>query len=189
MTAEEPQKKKSPLREVMEWAATLAAAVLLALAVHTWVGQIIVVEGPSMEPALYSNDAVIAGKLEYRFTKPKRGDIVIVRFPGSDKDYIKRVVAVGGERIAVAGGSVTIGGKRLDEPFLYDQNINFEMPETTVPEGTVFVMGDNRNNSTDSHMAGVGPISLEEVVGRVYLQVWPLDRMTKLTEYTGKLEE
>lgn len=189
MTPEDTQKNKSPLREVMEWAVTLAAAVLLALAVHTWVGQIVVVEGPSMEPTLYSSDAVIAGKLEYRFAKPKRGDIVIVRFPGSDEDYIKRVVAVGGERISVARGSVYIGGKRLDEPYLYDQAIVFDMAEMTVPDDTIFVMGDNRNNSTDSHMPGVGPIPLESVVGRAYLQVWPFDRITKLTEYTGKLEE
>jgi signal peptidase I len=182
------QAAKSPAREVMEWAVTLAAAVLLALAIHTWVGQIVVVDGPSMEPTLYTDEAVIAGKVEYRFAGPKRGDIVIVRFPGSDRDYIKRVVATGGERISVSGGSVFIGGKRLDEPYIREP-LDYDMAETTVPEDAVFVMGDNRNDSSDSHMANVGPIPLGSVVGRAYVIIWPLDRFAKLTEYTGKLEE
>lgn len=187
MTETKPEKKKSARRELVEWAVTVAAALILALAVHTWLGQLVFVDGPSMEPNLHTGEIVISGKAEYWFSGPKRGDIVIVRFPDSDKDYIKRVVATGGERIAVHDGAVYIDGKKLDEPYIFEP-IWYDMDELTVPPDALFVMGDNRNDSTDSHFESVGPIPVSQVVGRAYALIWPLDRIGKLTNYSGKTE-
>lgn len=178
----------SGLRELIEWAVAIGAAAVLALAVHTWVGQIVTVDGPSMQPNLYTGERVVVGKLEYYFSQPKRGDIVLARFPGSSGNYIKRVVALGGERILVNDGSVYINGKKLDEPYIAEP-IQYSMDELTVPAGSVFLMGDNRNDSTDSHVSYVGPIPLSDVEGRAYLLVWPLGKWAKLTEYSGKLEQ
>jgi len=140
------------------------------------------VEGPSMEPNLWAGEKVLIGKVEYYFSKPKRGDIVIVRFPDRDEDIIKRVIATQGERISVSGGSVFINGVKLVEP--YTQALaDRDSPEVTVPPGTIFVMGDNRNNSHDSR--DVGPIPLSDVLGRAYDIVWPLDKWNKISDYKG----
>lgn len=183
-----PEKKTSIKREILEWAVTIGLAVILALSVNTWVGQMVTVDGPSMQPNLYSDEKVIIGKLEYYFARPKRGDIVLVRYPDSNLNYIKRVVATGGERLSITNGSVYINGKRLDEPYVAHP-ANEDMDEITVPEGTIFVMGDNRIDSTDSRYESVGPIPLSQVEGRAYSLVWPLSNMKKLTEYTGTLEQ
>jgi signal peptidase I len=175
-------------RELIEWAIAIGLAVVLAVSVHTWVGQLVTVDGPSMQPALWTGEKVLIGKVEYYFNQPKRGDIVLARFPGSDQNFIKRVIALGGERILVNDGSVYINGKKLDEPYI-SEPIGYSMEELTVPEDCVFLMGDNRNNSTDSHKEYVGPIPLNMVEGRAYALVWPLGKMVKLTDYTGKLEE
>lgn len=176
------------VRELFEWAIAIGVAVVLAVSVHTWVGQLITVDGPSMQPNLWTGEKVLVGKVEYYFSKPKRGDIVLARFPGSDKNFIKRVVALGGERVLVNDGSVYINGKRLDEPYI-PESIDYSMDELTVPADSVFLMGDNRNDSTDSHNVFVGPIPLSLVEGRAYALVWPLGKVAKLTEYTGKLEQ
>jgi signal peptidase I len=176
------------LRELIEWAVALGAAAVLALSVHTWVGQIVTVEGPSMQPGLQTGEKVLVGKLEYYFAKPKRGDIVLTRFPGSNLNFIKRVVALGGERILVNDGAVYINGKKLDEPYISGR-IQYSMDELTVPEGSVFLMGDNRNDSTDSHNDFVGPVPLSDVEGRAYALLWPPGKWAKLTQYSGKLEQ
>jgi signal peptidase I len=176
------------LRDLIEWAVAIGAAVVLALSVHTWVGQLVTVDGPSMQPGLYTGEKVLVGKVEYYFARPKRGDIVLARFPGSDNDYIKRVVALGGERILVNDGSVYINGKKLDEPYIAAP-MDYSMDETVIPEDSVFLMGDNRINSTDSHNDSVGPIPLSQVEGRAYLLVWPFGKWAKLTGYAGRLEQ
>ena len=181
-------KKRSPQKELLEWIIAISLAVVLALAIHTWVGQLVIVEGPSMEATLVSDEKVLIGKPEYYFNGPKRGDIVLVRFPDSTENFIKRVIAVGGETISLNDGVVYINGKALKEPYVADP-ARYAMEEVTVPPGFIFVMGDNRNDSTDSHMPGVGPIPLEYVLGRAYCIVWPPDRINKLTEYMGKLEQ
>jgi signal peptidase I len=176
--------KVSVAREVVEWVVTLAVAVGLALCVHAWVGELITVSGPSMQPNLWDYEKVLVGKLEYDFSKPKRGDIVIVKFPDRTEDIIKRVIATEGERISVSGGSVYINGSRLDEPYILEPVIG-DMAEQIVPPGTIFVMGDNRNDSHDSR--AVGPIALDKVIGRAYAIVWPTDKWAKLTGYNGTL--
>lgn len=182
---EEPaDAKKSAGREIVEWIVTLGLAVVLALCVHTWVGELVTIDGPSMQPNLYKNEKVLVGRLEYYFAKPKRGDIVLVRFPGSDLNYIKRVIATGGERLAVRDGSVYVNGVKLDEPYTPEPAWE-DMDEMTVPPDSIFVMGDNRNDSHDSRAPDVGSIPLSEVKGRAYLLVWPLDKWAKLSGYTG----
>lgn len=178
------RKKASLGREIIEWAITLGLAVGLALAVHAWVGELITVLGSSMEPNLWENEKVLVGKVEYYFAKPKRGDIVIVKFPDRREDIIKRVIATGGERIRVADGCVYINDQKLVEPYIQEP-IFMDEPEITVPPDTVFVMGDNRNNSHDSRH--VGPVPLKDVLGRAYLIVWPADNWQKLTNYTGAI--
>ena len=188
MAAESSEKKRGTGRELLEWGVSILLAIVLAVGVHTWVGQLVLVDGPSMEPTLFTGERVLVGKLEYWFQKPKRGDIVLVRYPGSRFDFIKRVVAVGGETVAVANGLTLINGKPLDEPYV-QHPLFADLAPVTVPEGNVFVMGDNRANSTDSREQAIGPIPLENVVGRAYWLVWPLAKAEKLTDYSGKLEQ
>lgn len=184
-----PAKKISIGREIIEWAVVLGLAVGLAFGVRVWVGEIIVVDGPSMQPRLWKGELVITGKVEYYSNKPKRGDIVIARFPGSEGNYIKRIIGLGGEKIAVRGGSVYIDGKKLAEPYIAEPAILYDMDELAIPEDSVFLMGDNRNDSHDSHNEDIGPIPLSQIEGRAYALIWPPGEMSKLTEYTGKLDQ
>lgn len=179
------QTNRSTGREVLEWVISLAVAVALALAVHTWVGQLVTVNGPSMEPGLWTNERVLVGKVEYYFRQPRLGDIVLARFPDSSEHYIKRVIGVAGDRIAVTGGKLFLNGKQMTEPYIKDQVINMDTEELTVPPGYVFVMGDNRNNSEDSRIVGALPLSYIE--GRAYAVLWPLSKLHKITAYTGQV--
>jgi signal peptidase I len=186
MTVDKEPAKKSVGREIIEWVITLGLALGLALCVHLWVGELVTIDGPSMQPNLWKDEKVLVGKVEYYFTKPKRGDIVLVHFPDSNLNFIKRVIATGGEKLAIHDGSVFINGKKLDEPYI-PETINNSMDEITVADGTIFVMGDNRNDSHDSR--DVGSISLNQVEGRAYTLVWPLKDFKKLSSYAGKLEQ
>ena len=162
---------------------SLAVAVGLALAVHAWVGQLVTVNGLSMNPGLWSNERVLVGKIEYYFRQPRLGDIVLTRFPDREEHYIKRVIGVAGDRIAVTGGTLYLNGQPVQEPYLLDARMNEDFAELTVPEGTVFVMGDNRNNSGDSRVVGALPLSYIE--GRAYTVVWPIGKWKQITVYSG----
>ena len=131
----------------------------------------------SMIPTLQINDRVLVNKFIYRFTEPERGDIVVFRsVDDADTELIKRVVALPGDRVAVRNGRLFVNGERQKEPFT---NKNFPdrsfYEGTTVPDGHVFVMGDNRANSQDSRV--FGPLPIENVEGEAFLRFWPLDRI------------
>lgn len=177
---------KSAAREIVEWVVTLGLAVGLALCMHTFVGRVVTIDGPSMQNGLWKGEKVLIGKVEYDFSKPKRGDVVLTHFPGEEGDFIKRVIALGGETVAIRGGSVYIDGKKLDEPYL-PEAITFDFDEVAVPEGSIFVMGDNRNYSHDSRDVGAIPLGMVE--GRAYALVWPVGKFTKMTGYTGSFEQ
>jgi signal peptidase I len=180
--------KANLIREIVEWAVVLGLAVGLAFGVRAWAGEIVTIDGPSMQPHLWAGERVLIGKVEYYFSKPKRGDIVLSKFPGADGDYIKRVIGLGGERIAIRGGSVYVDGEKLSEPYIAAP-MNMDMEEVAVPDGCVFLMGDNRNDSHDSRYPDVGPIPLSQIEGRAYALVWPPGEWTKLTQYAGTLEQ
>ena len=134
----------------------------------------------SMIPTLEINDRVLVNKFIYRFTEPKPGDVVVFSsVDDRNTDLIKRVVAVAGDRVSVRTGRLFIDGKPQREPFTNKKfpDRSFSAP-ITVPKGHVFVMGDNRSNSSDSRV--FGPLPKENIEGEAFLRFWPLGRIGPL---------
>src|SRR5712692_7114094 len=161
----------------------LAEVVLLAVILYIGISfavQTVHVEGLSMFATLDDNDYLIANKIDYRLHGPQRGDIVILRPPSDNsKDFIKRVIALPGERLLIRDGVVYINGHRLDEPYLPEAWTTFSNwnPSSNpngelIPPNEYFVMGDNRNRSQDSRI--LGPIARDRIDGRAWFRIWPL---------------
>lgn len=175
--AEEPktEKRRSETNWLRETLETLIPAVLLALVINLFLAQATRVFGQSMEPNLHTNQRIVVEKLTYRLHAPQRGDVVVLKLPQESGELlIKRVIALPGETVAIHGGKVWIGDMSLDEPYL-TQPTSGEMPAHTVPEGHIFVLGDNRGFSNDSRSFGMVP--LENIVGRAWLSYWPPDEI------------
>jgi signal peptidase I len=165
----------SLLRELAE---VLFLAVLLYFVISFAV-QAVHVEGLSMFATLDDNDYLIADKIAYRLHAPERGDIVILRPPtDNSKDFIKRVIALPGERLLIRDGIVYINGHRLDEPYLPEAwTVSTNWPQNNsngqvMGTNEYFVMGDNRNRSQDSRT--FGPITRDRIDGRAWFRIWPL---------------
>ncbi len=152
----------------------LVAFVLVFGFVRPFVVEAFYIPSESMVPTLEVGDRVLVNKFIYRFTEPDRGDIVV--FEREGQDLIKRVVALPGDRISVRDGTLYVNGETRNEDYL-----NQEFPDlssfgpVTVPEGRVFVMGDNRANSRDSRF--IGPIPEEDIQGEAFLRFWPPGRI------------
>ncbi|GGB30053.1 signal peptidase I [Virgibacillus dakarensis] len=185
---------KRKKNEWFDWLKALLIALGLALIVRTFFFAPIVVDGPSMQPTLHNGDQMIVNKFVYNISEPDRFDIVV--FHATDKkDFIKRVIGLPGEHVAVKDEVLYIDGEPVDEPFLEEQKENLEPQEvltddfrledlpgndTTIPDGYVLVLGDNRDNSTDSRILGL--ISEDQIVGKTSLVYWPFDRFRLLKE-------
>lgn len=169
------------LRQVIEFIATLAIAFLVAQAVRMWVIQPFVVPTGSMLPTIQLSDQVLANKFVYRFTTPKRGDIIVLDDPtGQVGTLIKRVIATGGQTVDIHDQKVWVDGSALEEPYTHGQPSELgplPMP-MTIPQGSVWVMGDNRTQSQDSRW--FGPVSLSAVHGRAFFIYWPWARIGEL---------
>ena len=155
------------LREALD-VAVLALAMFLAvsLAVANYE-----VDGRSMEPTFHHGDRLMVNRLIYRMGDPRPGDVVVLHGNG-ERDLLKRVIAVGGQRIQIANGTVFVDGQAIEEPYIEERPVDY--PEMVVPEGHVFVMGDNRNNSLDSR--SFGPVPLDRIVGRADFRYLPFSR-------------
>lgn len=152
----------------------LTMVVMLALALRLFVFEPIRVDGPSMEPTLLNDEQMFVEKCSLWFCAPERGDIVIVYYPGYTIPAVKRVIALPGETVSVQDGAVYINGEKLDESAYWDDYILDGIWPFTVPEGSIFVMGDNRNRSKDSrNLLEVGPIPYYRIVGRALAVIWP----------------
>jgi len=174
---------RSTHRTILEWVAVIGGGVLIAFVVEAFLVQAFWIPSPSMEPTLEQGDRVLVNKLAYKFHDVHRGDVVVFERPpgtsnGADdeiKDLIKRVVGVGGDRIESRDGSLYVNRELIDEPYL-EPGTRTDVPEAiVVPDGQVFVMGDNRENSEDSRV--FGPIDEDTIVGRAFVRVLPPDRL------------
>ena len=128
------------------------------------------VDGFSMEPTLHNGEFVIVNKLAYRFGDPTHGDVIVFRYPRDpDQEYIKRVIGLPGDRIRIINGEVYVNDERIDEPYI--AAAPRYQSEWRVPDESLFVLGDNRNNSSDSH--NWGPVPLDYVIGKALFVYWP----------------
>ncbi len=141
--------------------------------VRPFVVEAFYIPSESMVPTLEVGDRVFVNKFVYRFSEPERGDIVVFEsVEGGEQDLIKRVVAIPGDNVSVQNGALFINGERREEPYVNNKfpDDSFYGP-TTVPQGSVFVMGDNRNNSRDSRF--FGPVAVEHIEGEAFVTFWP----------------
>lgn len=179
----------------------MVAAVVIALLIKTFLLQAFYIPSESMLPALKVGDRVLVEKISYRIGEPQRGDVVVfekdVVVPGPDddaddslwtdvgdafrglfgfptageQDFIKRVMAVGGDTIQGKSGAVFVNGREVSEPYLPDGTQTLDFGPVEVPDGKIFVMGDNRGNSDDSRR--FGPVPVDRVVGHAFILIWP----------------
>lgn len=166
-------------KELKEWALTLGVAVAASLLIQNYAVAQTVVRNVSMQDTLVVGQRLIEDKLSYRFVEPKRGDIVIINGPESELRLVKRVVAVAGDTIEIKDGRLVLNGIPQQEPYAKGRTLplGMELPYT-VPEGHVFVMGDNREHSMDSRE--FGPVALSSLEGRAVFRLWPLSQFGAL---------
>ena len=187
---------KRSLAGLLEMWGLVAVALLLAFLIKTFLVQAFFIPSGSMIPTLEVCDRVLVEKVSYRFRQPERGEIIVFQRPGAERaragvsgqmrsfleglglaqpdadiDLIKRVIGLPGERVRVRKGVVFINGKPLREPYAEPETRSF--PVTKVPEGHLFMMGDNRMNSQDSRFPELGTVPLDNVVGRAFVILWP----------------
>ncbi|MDX1510856.1 MAG: signal peptidase I [Nitriliruptorales bacterium] len=171
----------------------------LAFILRTFVIQVFYIPSSSMEDTLAINDRIVVEKLSYRLHDPERGDIIVFEgetitpvengavskvvrgigqfiglVPANAQDFVKRVIGVPGDHIEITEGRVVVNGVEIDEPYVSFTDLRSSGP-FDVPEGKLFVLGDNRPNSSDSRF-GLGFIDIEDVVGRAFITIWPFDR-------------
>lgn len=167
-------------RESKEWLRAFILAIVLFILIRTFLFAPFIVDGESMAPTLHSGERLIVTKAVYLWGEPKRGDIVVFHATQT-RDYIKRVIGLPGDTVEVRDDRLYINGKEVPEPYLEEyrrktQQAGLVLTEDfgpqQVPEGSYFVMGDNRRNSQDSRM--IGAIPKDQIVGRADVVFWPL---------------
>ena len=160
--------------EVKDWLVAIVVAVVLAFIIRQFIVELYVVDGPSMRPTLQSRERLVVNKFIYRFHPPEKGDVLVFQYPRDpSRDFIKRVIAVPGDTIEIREGRVLVNDQLLTEDYILEKTRS-EYPKATVPEGHIFVMGDNRNNSEDSRFADVGFVPYDLIKGKAMLVFWPI---------------
>ncbi len=163
-------------RSALEFIAFAAIAVVVAYLLQLFLVKPFVIPSGSMENTLRIGDRVLVNRQAYRFGSPKQGDIIVFTSPQEPGiDLIKRVIAVGGDKIRVENGQVIVNDKPLAEPYIRKDRSNFQ--ERTVPPGTVFVMGDNRPDSRDSRYWKTPWVSDNDIIGQAFMIYWPLNHI------------
>lgn len=173
-TANKNSKAKSPLRE---WVEAIVGAIILTFFIITFVAQSFVVQGTSMMPTLQDNQRLLVEKISYRFSEPSYGDIIVFKYPANPKEeFIKRIIAVPGDNVAIIEGQLFVNGQLIEEDYIADKAIRGFSPRI-VPEDHYFALGDNRNNSLDSRDSRVGFVPIDNIVGKAIWSYWPLNKL------------
>ncbi len=171
--------KKGQFRENIQ---ILVIALVLSFLIRVFIAEPRYIPSASMLPTLVEGDRLVVEKVSRRFEEPHPGDIIVFSPPVQlqmqgyepDQAFIKRVIATAGQTIAVLNGTVYVDNHPLEEDYIF-QAPNYNLQPIQVPKGELFVMGDNRNNSNDSHIWGFLPV--KNVIGRAIIRFWPLSRL------------
>lgn len=176
-SADPPNPHLRLIGEAME--SLIIAVTLIFLVIRPFVVQAYYIPSESMAPTLRRYDRILVNKLSYRLGEPQRDEVVVFRAPkeatrnraeGEEEAFIKRVIALPGDIVEVQGGQVYVNGRRIREPFVKEPT-QYDFPPYIVPEGKLFVMGDNRNHSNDSHRWGA--LDRERLIGKAICIFWP----------------
>ncbi len=189
-TDESREKPKGYFTEILQWIEAIVIAVVIAMLIRAFVFVPVKVEGPSMQNTLYTGQQLILYKLGYRFSPPRKGDIIVLEYQQgifkkmsfidpTEVDFIKRVIALPGDTVDIKDGYVYVNGSRLDEPYAKGRTDKRSMSfPQRVPENSVFVLGDNRENSKDSRE--IGFVDFKKIRGKAVLRIWPLTDISVL---------
>jgi signal peptidase I len=168
---------KAIIRETL---ITLAMAAIIFLILQSTI-QSSYVDGSSMLPGLVDKEHLVVGKVAYVFKEPARGDVIVLYPPvAPQKQWVKRIIGVPGDTVEVKKGTVYVNGIALTEPYI-KSSPSYAMSPYKVPAENYFVMGDNRNNSTDSHYGWT--VSRDNIVGKVWLRIWPISKWGIIKAY------
>ena len=169
------------MKAILEWVKEIIIAVIIACIIMTFVKPIIVRQR-SMEPTFCNGDYIFVSRQAYNlFGDPQRGDVIIFHSElktddGKDKNLIKRIIGLPGDTVEIVGGYVYLNGEKLDDTYVKVQGISGQMDEIVVPEGELFCLGDNREVSQDSRDAAVGCVDQDEVLGKVFVRIYPFSQ-------------
>lgn len=167
-------------KEIVSFIKSLVIATIAAVLIITFVFQVVTVDKTSMYPTLKPNNRLILEKVTYYFSKPKRGDIIVFKYPKDTREkFIKRVIGVPGDKIKIEDGTLYINGVKQNESYIKEE-MTGDFPETTVPADSIFAMGDNRNNSMDSRDESVGFIPYKLIIGKAVFRIYPLSSIGRL---------
>lgn len=173
---EEAPERRSCASIALELVIIFAIAYIIAYILQNFIFGNFQIQQHSMEPTLHENERVLINRAVYYFKDPEREDIVILLDPiGRQSDFVKRVIAVPGDKIEIRGGRTYINGKLLNESYLARDGSQDNIGPIKIPQDQYFVMGDNRARSSDSRR--FGPIPRKNILGKVFIVWWPLNRV------------
>lgn len=167
--------REAEKREMWEWIKSILVAIVLALVIRAFLVEVFLVQGQSMMPTLSDRERLIVSKVQYYFRTPDQGEIIVFE-ASDDRDFIKRVIGVAGDEVRIDVDGVFVNGLILPEPYVLE-NAREPYGPVVVPQDSIFVLGDNRNNSMDSRHPSVGFVSLEKLKGKAMFVFWPVERI------------
>lgn len=170
--------EKKILKEILDWGLHIFIAILIGFLIVTFVAQRTLVHDVSMQPTLFEGDNLIVEKVSPRLNNLKNGDIIVFYDVIKDRQLIKRLIAQEGDSLKINDGKVFVNGVEMDEPYIKGdytpESNNKELNEMIVPEGYIYVLGDNRRNSTDSRL--IGPVETRRITGKAILRFHPFKK-------------
>jgi len=167
------------------WIQRLGLAFFIVLLCRLLVVDTLIVQGNSMQPSLHPDETMLLFKAAYWFSEPQRGDVVICRYPDMPDNFVKRIIALPGERVSIKNHTLYINDVPVDEPYIKEEMAT-SMPEVIVPRDSYFVMGDNRNDSKDSRDHRVGPLPKKMLLAKVVAISWPLPEWRAVPRHAPK---
>ena len=179
MGKKEVNQTQSVKNSIIEWVKVFGLAIVLAFVITLFIKPTLV-SGDSMLPTLHENDYLIINKIGYKIGEPKNGDVIVFKSDlekndGTTKDLVKRIIGVAGDKVVIKYGKVYLNDKLLDETYLSEGMDTTGDVDIVVPEGKLFVLGDNREVSLDSRYEQVGLVDVNDVEGKVLVRLYPFN--------------